>query len=53
MNLMPLGDTAKDLDNLDFLGVHLQPSVAEGTTAMLLFILKVYALSCDVVGCLL
>ncbi|CAM9465207.1 unnamed protein product [Scytosiphon promiscuus] len=30
MHLMPLGDTAKDLDNLDFLGIHLQPPVAHG-----------------------
>eukprot|EP00903_Cladosiphon_okamuranus_P010646 g10067.t1 len=30
MHLMPLGDTAKQLANLHFLGTHLQPPVAQG-----------------------
>lgn len=30
MHLMPLGDTAKQLANLHFLGTHLQPPVTRG-----------------------
>lgn len=30
MHLMPLGDTAKQLADLHFLGTHLQPPVARG-----------------------
>lgn len=37
MHLMPLGDTAKQLTNLDFLGSHLQPPVAQGACGVWLF----------------
>ncbi|CAM9157672.1 unnamed protein product [Ectocarpus sp. 6 AP-2014] len=30
MHLMPIGNTAKELDNLRFLGEHLQPPIAQG-----------------------
>lgn len=30
---MPLGDTAKEMGNLDFLGSHLPPLVGQGTPA--------------------
>lgn len=30
MHLMPLGDTAKDMESLEFLGAHLPPHLAEG-----------------------
>lgn len=35
MNLMPLGDTAKEVD-LHFLGPHLQPQVAQGADGAVL-----------------
>lgn len=34
MHLMPLGDTAKQLTDLLFLGTHLQPPVAKGLSVL-------------------